>query len=97
MPFAAVLSILKGLIIVSVGTMRLFLHEDNPFKTEKGLVDYSSDTLLACGFISLEVVNCICSHSLVNSSRSSPKSKSVNFFYCQMILKCNGPVAFVII
>ena len=38
--FAAVLSVLKGLIIVSVGTMGLFLLEDNTFKPVKGLVDY---------------------------------------------------------
>ena len=36
----AVLSVLKGLIIVPVGTMNPFLLEDNPFKTAKGLVNY---------------------------------------------------------
>ena len=39
-PFATVLSVLKGLIIVPVGTMGPFLLEDNPFKTVKGFVDY---------------------------------------------------------
>ena len=38
--FAAILSVLKVLIIVPVGTMGSFLLEDNPFKTVKGLVDY---------------------------------------------------------
>ena len=40
MTFAAVLSVLKGLIILPVGTMGSFLLEDNPFKTVQGLVDY---------------------------------------------------------
>ena len=35
--FVAVLSVLKGLIIVPMGP---FLLEDNPFKTLKGLVNY---------------------------------------------------------
>ena len=43
LPFAAVLSVLKGLIIVPVGTMGPFLLENNPFKTAKGLVDYVED------------------------------------------------------
>ena len=38
--FAAVLPVLKGLIIVPVETMGLFLLEYNPFKTVKRLVDY---------------------------------------------------------
>ena len=37
---AAVLSILKGLIIVAVGTTCPFLLEDIALKTVKGLVDY---------------------------------------------------------
>ena len=40
LPFAAVLSILKGLIIVPVGAMGPFLLEDNSFEAVKGLVDY---------------------------------------------------------
>ena len=36
----AAFSVLKGLIIVPVGTMGSFLLEDNPFKAAKGLVDY---------------------------------------------------------
>ena len=40
LPFAAVLSVLKGLIKVSVGTMGPSLFEDNFFNTVKGLVDY---------------------------------------------------------
>ena len=38
--FVAVLSVLKRLIIVPVGTMGPFLLEDNPLKTVKGIVDY---------------------------------------------------------
>ena len=38
--FVAVLSVLKGLIIVPMGTMGPFLLADNPFKTLKGLVNY---------------------------------------------------------
>ena len=34
------LSVLKGLIIVPVGTMGPFLLENIPFKTAKGLVSY---------------------------------------------------------
>ena len=34
MPFALVLSILKELILLPVGTMGSFLLEDHPFKTE---------------------------------------------------------------
>ena len=37
MPFPAVLSVLKGLIIVPVGTMDPFLLEDNPFEGAYGL------------------------------------------------------------
>ena len=37
---AAVLSFLKGLFIVPVGTMGPFLLENNPLKAVKGLVDY---------------------------------------------------------
>ena len=33
LPLAAVLSVLKGLIIAPVGTMGPFLFDDNPFKT----------------------------------------------------------------
>ena len=40
LPFAAVLSVLKGLILVPVGTMGPCSPKDNPFKTVKGLVDY---------------------------------------------------------
>ena len=39
-PFAALLSVFKGLIMVSVGTMGSSLFEDNSFKTVKELVDY---------------------------------------------------------
>ena len=40
LPFAAVLSILKGLIIVPVGAMGPFLLEDSPFKTAEGLLGH---------------------------------------------------------
>ena len=39
----SLLLVLKGLIIVPVGTMGSFLHEDNSIKTVKWLVDYISD------------------------------------------------------
>ena len=41
LPFAAVLSVLKGLIIVPVGNMSSFLLEVNSFKTVRGLADYA--------------------------------------------------------
>ena len=40
LPFVAVLSVLRGLIIVPVGAMGPFLLEDNSFEAVKGLVDY---------------------------------------------------------
>ena len=40
LPFVPGLSVLKGLIIVPMGTVGPFLLEDNPFKTVKGLEDY---------------------------------------------------------
>ena len=46
LPFSAVLSVLRGLIIDPVGTTDPFLLEDNPFKTVKRLVDYVQDRQL---------------------------------------------------
>ena len=43
LPSAAVLSVLKELIIVPMENMGPFLLKDNPFKTVKGLVDYAED------------------------------------------------------
>ena len=43
MPFTAILSVLKGLIIVPVGIICPFSLEDNPFKTMKALMDYVQD------------------------------------------------------
>ena len=40
LPFAAVLSVLKELIVVPVGTKGSFSPGDNSFDTVKGLVDY---------------------------------------------------------
>ena len=57
LPFAAVLSVLEGLIIVPVETMGTFLLEGNPFKTVRGLVDYVSRLPRSILVVSLLVVS----------------------------------------